>query len=120
MNSIALIAIDSLLGLLFIGSGYFLWKSLRGIIPQTLSVSDEVFMARFEEDAKHNLFWKALFRFYHGEIEYAVFFRRRLGRVLYRAHIMLLRLDNWVFAKYNRIRSTSGAEGDVRDSEKEG
>jgi len=119
MNSIAFIAIDSLLGLLFLASAYALWKSLRGVIPQALSVSDEAFMARFEEDAKKNLFWKALFRFYHGEIEYAVFFRRRLGRVLYRSHIMLLRLDNWVFAKYNRVRSAGGESGTGESEEEE-
>ena len=105
MTSIALILADILSGILFLASGVFLWRFVRDRIPQALAIPDETILERFREDAKKNRLWTLPLKVLYEEVHFWKFLRLYRARMLYRIHIRLLRLDNRVLAKYNRLKS---------------
>ena len=112
MTSIVLILADVLSGILFLASGVFLWRFVRDRIPQALAIPDETILERFREDAKKNRLWTLPLKVLYEEVHFWKFLRLYRARMFYRIHIRLLRLDNRVLARYNRLKSESeeGAE----------
>src|SRR3989344_3537377 len=114
MTSIVLILADVLSGILFLASGVFLWRFVRDRIPQALAIPDETILERFREDAKKNRLWTLPLKVLYEEVHFWKFLRLYRARMFYRIHIRLLRLDNRVLARYNRLKSES--EGGAEDS----
>lgn len=110
MTNITLILTDVLSGILFFASGVFLWRFVREKIPQALLIPDETILERFREDAKKNRLWTLPLKVLYEEVHFWKFLRLYRARMLYRIHIRLLRLDNRVLAKYNRLKN-EGEEG---------
>ncbi len=104
MSQILLIAADAVSGLLFVGSGVLLWKVVRQKIPDVRRIPDEFILERYREDAKKHALWTLPLKLLYDDVEYQDFFRRYRARWWYRIHISLLRMDNRVLAKYNRLR----------------
>lgn len=114
MTTVLWIAGDAILGVLFLGSGYFLLRFIREKVPQARDISDEVILDRYAEDSKDNRIWTLPLKVRSGEAEYREFFRLYQAKLLYRIHIWLLRVDNRVFATYNRLRGKD--ESDTNSS----
>ena len=112
MTSIALILADVLSGILFLASGVFLWRFVRERIPQALAIPDETILERFREDAKKNRLWTLPLKVLYEEVHFWKFLHLYRARMFYRIHIRLLRLDNRVLAKYNRLKSVNGEAAD--------
>ncbi|KKW18536.1 MAG: hypothetical protein A2131_00630 [Candidatus Sungbacteria bacterium GWC2_49_10] len=112
MTSIALILADVFSGILFLASGVFLWRFLRERIPQALAIPDEIILERFREDAKKNRLWTLPLKVLYEEVHFWKFLRLYWARILYRIHIRLLRLDNRILAKYNRLKNEGEEEAE--------
>jgi len=112
MTSIALILADVFSGILFLASGVFLWRFLRERIPQALAIPDEIILERFREDAKKNRLWTLPLKVLYEEVHFWKFLRLYWARILYRIHIRLLRLDNRILAKYNRLKNEGEKEAE--------
>jgi hypothetical protein len=113
MNSILWIFVDSLSGVLFLGTGYLLWGFLREKVPQALLIPDGVIFERYSEDVRKNKLWILPLKVFSGEIQYGEFFRQYSAKILYRIHISLLRMDNRIFATYNKVRSPGDTTEDT-------
>ena len=112
MTSIVLILADVLSGILFLASGVFLWRFVRDRIPQALAIPDETILERFREDAKKNRLWTLPLKVLYEEVHFWKFLRLYRARMLYRIHIRLLRLDNRILAKYNRLKNEGEEEAE--------
>src|SRR3989338_2435693 len=112
MTSIALILADVFSGILFLASGVFLLRFLRERIPQALAIPDEIILERFREDAKKNRLWTLPLKVLYEEVHFWKFLRLYWARILYRIHIRLLRLDNRILAKYNRLKNEGEEEAE--------
>ena len=110
MTSTIWIIADALGGILFFGSGFYLWKFLRVHMPMARGIPDELILEWFREDAKKHKLWTLPLRPLYEEVEYREFFRTYRGRLLYRLHIGLLRLDNRILAKYNQLRGVQNED----------
>src|SRR3989344_1122525 len=98
--------------ILFLASGVFLWRFLRERIPQALAIPDEIILERFREDAKKNRLWTLPLKVLYEEVHFWKFLRLYWALILYRIHIRLLRLDNRILAKYNRLKNEGEKEAE--------
>src|SRR3989344_8847141 len=106
MTLIIWIIADVLAGVVFVASGFYLWRFLRVHMPMAREIPDELILEWFREDAKKHKLWTLPLRPLYEKVKYREFFRTYRGRLLYRMHIGLLRLDNRIIAKYNQVRRT--------------
>jgi len=96
--------IDITLALIFLVSLFTLWYRISIKIPELVAIPDEVITARLEENSARIRLFLLRFKIFYREGQYKIIFWKFLGKVLYRLHIILLRLDNGISAMLKRIR----------------
>lgn len=96
---------DFTLLLIFLGSLTLLWQVVSQKIPQLVAIPDHVIITRLHEDsAKYRLFLLQLKTFYI-EQKYKEVFWRFAGKVLYKVHLYLLRIDNKIDLVLKKVRA---------------
>lgn len=94
--------------LIFLAGAGGLWYKITQKIPELVAIPDQVITERMHEDsAKIRLFLLHLKTFYR-EAKYKDVFLKVVGRALYKLHIVVLRIDNFVVRILQKIK-TSGA-----------
>lgn len=93
-----------ILAIIFIVSTYLFWYSISQKIPEIVAIPDHVITERLhEESAKIRLFLLHLKSFYRTG-KYKEVFWKYFSKILYRLHIVLLKIDNGVMALLKKTR----------------
>ncbi|MBI3443004.1 MAG: hypothetical protein HY007_04520 [Candidatus Sungbacteria bacterium] len=103
--------IDILLGIIFVGSSFTLWYRISEKIPYVVAIHDEVITQRLHENsARFRIFLLHVKTFYKEEY-YRNLFWNFLGKIVYKLHIMVLRIDNALLGFLKKIRARDGLAG---------
>ncbi|MFY9463371.1 MAG: hypothetical protein WAP52_04275 [Candidatus Sungiibacteriota bacterium] len=100
--------------ILFIGSVGVLWHRISEKIPELVAIPDEVIVARLHEDSARVRIFLLHAKTFWREPRYREPFWRFCEKICYRAHIVLLRMDNGLMALAKKVRGYAGianAEG---------
>lgn len=99
---------DALLVVAFVGSIGVLWYRVSQKIPELVAIPDEVIVQRLHEDsARVRVFLLNLKRWWREE-QYREPMWRFCEKIVYRLHILLLRVDNGMVALLKKVRSIGG------------
>lgn len=102
---------DIALGIVFFGSICMLWYRMSEKIPQVIAIPDEVITQRLHEhSARFRIFLLHAKTFYKEEY-YRNLFWNFLGKILYRLHIFVLRMDNGLIRLLKKVRAHNGFSG---------
>ncbi len=97
--------IDVIFAIIFLASIVTLWYRVSVKIPELVAIPDMVITERLQQDsAKMRLFLLRLKSLYH-ERRITETFYRFLAKILYRLHIMILRLDNSLVSYLKKMHS---------------
>lgn len=88
--------VDTALILILIASLFILWYRISVKIPELVAIPDEVITARLEEDSARLRIFALRLKSYWKEGRYNEWLWKYFSKGLYRFHILLLRLDNWI------------------------
>lgn len=103
--------IDILLGIIFAGSSFALWCRISEKIPHVVAIHDEVITQRLHENsARFRIFLLHVKTFYKEEYYHNLFWNF-LGKIVYKLHIMVLRIDNAFLRFLKKIRARDGLAG---------
>lgn len=103
--------IDILLGIIFVGSCFFLWYRISEKIPEVVAIHDEVITQRLHENsARLRIFLLHVKTFYKEEYYHNLFWNF-LGKIFYKLHIFVLRIDNSLLGFLKKIRRRDGLVG---------
>lgn len=95
-------------GIVFIGSCFMFWYCISGKIPHVVAIHDDVITQRLHEDsARFRLFLLHAKTFYKEEYYHAVFWNF-LGKIFYKLHIFVLKIDNSLMMLLKKIRMRGG------------
>ena len=99
--------IDIILGLVFTASLYILWQRVTRKIPELAAIPDKEVSVLLEENTAklYRLILHVFhFRIFYRERHYQDKFWNFAVKVIFRVHILLLRLDNGLMGILKRIR----------------
>lgn len=112
--------IDILLGLMFVSSGIILWSRIARKLPEVAMIPHTVITEelatsrrRFHIVILHILHFRTLYQGRH----YQDRFWQVIAKMVYRVHILLLRMDNSLVNVLRRVRAVSEAESKVETGE---
>ena len=98
-----------------VGTG-ILWHRISHKIPELIAIPDEVIVARLNEDSARVRIFLLHFRTFWREPRYQEAFWRFCEKMLYRIHIVLMRVDNGLAVLLRKVRSHAGvAAGIVKE-----
>ncbi len=103
----------------FLVSGYLLWSLLSQKIPQLVAIPDQVITERLHEDSAKLRLFLLHFKTFYREKKYQHYLWRHLGKVLYRLHLILLKVDNGVATLLKSIRARGIMISGVQEIAKE-
>ncbi|MBI4224769.1 MAG: hypothetical protein HY617_00405 [Candidatus Sungbacteria bacterium] len=103
--------IDILLGIIFVGSCYMIWHRISEKIPQVVAIPDEVITQRLHENSARLRIFLLHFKTFYKEEYYLNLFWSFWGKVFYKLHIFVLRLDNYIISILKKIRARNGFSG---------
>lgn len=105
--------IDILLGLIFVSSGIILWSRIARKMPEVAMIPHTVITEqlatsrrRFHIVLLHILHFRTLYREHH----YQDRFWQIIAKIVYRMHILLLRMDNRLVGILRRVRAAPEVE----------
>lgn len=100
-----MIIIDIAFALIFFVGVFGLWYRISQKIPELVAIPDQVIVERLHEDsAKVRLFILHIKTFYK-EAKYKEVFWKIFGKMLYKLHIAILRIDNSIVRVLKRIKT---------------
>ena len=103
--------IDITLLLIFLAGLGGLWYKVTQKIPELVAIPDQVITERLHEDsARVRIFILHLKTFYR-EARYKEVFLKIAGRALYKLHIAVLRVDNFLTRLLQKIKTTGAFNG---------
>lgn len=103
------------LAILAIAGTGILWHRISHKIPELVAIPDEVIITRLNDDSAQVRIFLLHLRTFWREPRYQKAFWRFCEKMLYRAHIVLMRTDNGLAALLRRIRNHAGvATGTIR------
>ncbi len=103
--------IDITLLLIFLAGAGGLWYKVTQKIPELVAIPDSVITERLQEDsAKVRIFLLHLKTFYR-EAKYKEIFLKIVGRALYKFHIIVLRIDNFLVRLLQKIKTAGAFNG---------
>lgn len=106
-----MLLIDIVFAIIFFGGVFGLWYRVTQKIPELVAIPDQVIVERLHEDsAKIRLFILHIKTFYK-EAKYKEVFWKIAGKVLYKFHIAVLRIDNSVVRVLKRIKTAGVLNG---------
>ena len=91
--------------ILFAGSVGVLWHRISEKIPELVAIPDEVIVARLHEDSARVRIFLIHARTFWREPRYRESFWHFCEKICYRAHIVLLRMDNGLMAVAKKVRA---------------
>ncbi len=103
--------IDILLGIVFVGSCFALWYRLSEKIPQVVAIHDEVITQRLHENSARLRIFLLHFKTFYKEEYYHNLFWNFLGKVCYKLHIFVLKIDNALVGFLKKLRARDGLAG---------
>jgi len=103
--------IDIFLGIIFFGSCFALWYRVSEKIPHVVAIHDEVITQRLHENSARLRIFLLHFKTFYKEEYYHNLFWNFLGKVFYKLHIFILRLDNYIVLILKKIRAHNGYAG---------
>lgn len=106
---------------IFMVSTYILWYSISQKIPEIVAIPDRVITERLhEESAKIRLFLLHLKSFYRTG-KYKEVFWKYFSKVLYRLHIIILKIDNGIIAllKKTRVQGVAATQDTIKNENDE-
>ena len=99
---------DALLSVAFVGSAGVLWYRISQRIPELVAIPDEVIVERLHEDsARIRVFLLNLKRWWREE-QYRRPLWKFCEKIIYRLHILLLRVDNGTVGLLKKVRVLGG------------
>lgn len=98
-------AIDISLGIVFLASIFILWYRVSLKIPELIAVPDQVITARFQEDSARLRLFVLHIKTYYKEEKYKPVFWKFIGKMIYRLHLILLKLDNGAVSLLKKVRA---------------
>ncbi len=102
--------IDITLGIIFFGSIAVLWRQVSVKFPELAAITDEVIAERLHNDSsKVRVFLYHAVTLYRDR-RFRVMVRDFIGKIFYRIHILLLRIDNGVVSLIKKIRANGSFE----------
>ena len=99
------------LGIVFFGSCFALWYRLSEKIPQVVAIHDEVITQRLHENSARLRIFLLHFKTFYKEEYYHNLFWNFLGKVCYKLHIFVLKIDNALIGFLKKIRTRDGLAG---------
>ena len=103
--------IDVILGIVFLGSAFTLWCLVSQKIPGAVAIHDEVITQRLHENSARLRIFLLHFKTFYKEEYYHNLFWNFLGKIFYKLHIFILRIDNGLIGFLKKIRSRGGFAG---------
>lgn len=101
--------LDSILGLIFVSSTFYLWYRVSAKLPELIAIPDQVITERFHEDSARLRLFLLNIKTWYREQHYQEAFWVIYTKVLYKLHIFLMRLDNGIVALLKRVRENGRA-----------
>lgn len=92
------------LSALFMGSLWAIQNRIARKIPELVAIPDQVITQRFQEDSARLRLFILHFKAFYRERRYRRHLANFVERTLYRFHLLLLRLDNFVVSHMKRSR----------------
>lgn len=99
------------LGIVFFGSCFALWYRISEKIPQVVAIHDEVITQRLHENSARLRIFLLHFKTFYKEEYYHNLFWNFLGKICYKLHIAVLRIDNALLGFLKKIRARGGLAG---------
>lgn len=100
-----------LLGGIFVASAFALWYRISEKIPELVAIHDTIITQRLHEDSAKLRLFLLYFKTFYKEEYYLNIFWNFLGKMCYRAHIAVLRIDNGLVGFLKKIRARGGFAG---------
>ena len=95
-------------GILFFGSCFALWYRISQKIPEVVAIHDDVITQRLHEDSARLRIFLLHFKTFYKEAYYHNVFWNFLGKIFYKLHIFVLRIDNSLIGVLKKIRIRGG------------
>jgi hypothetical protein len=99
------------LGILFFGSCFLLWYRISEKIPHVVAIHDDVITQRLHESSARLRIFLLHFKTFYKEEYYHNIFWNFLGKVFYKLHIFLLKIDNALVGLLKKVRAHNGFGG---------
>lgn len=104
------------LAILAIAGAGILWHRISHKIPELVAIPDEVIITRLNDDSAQVRIFLLHLRTFWREPRYQEAFWRFCEKMLYRAHIVLMRTDNGLAVLLRRVRNHAGvAAGAIQE-----
>ena len=103
--------IDLFLGIIFLGSCFALWYRISQKIPEVIAIHDDVITQRLHENSARFRIFFLHFKTFYKEEYYRSIFWNFLGKIFYKIHILILRIDNSLIGVLKKIRTRGGLAG---------
>lgn len=100
--------IDGFLLALFAVGFFTLWYKVSLKLPELIAIPDPVITTRLREDSAKWRMRLIHFRSLLKDQRYKESFRNFFGKILYRIHIVLLRIDNGIVSLLKRTKANGG------------
>ena len=102
---------DIILGIIFVGSSFWLWYFVSQRLPRLVSIPDHVVTERLEAHSGKFRLFLLNFRVFWHKGEHWELLRSFIAKTLQKFHIVLLRLDNGVVALQKKLKQNENGGG---------
>ena len=106
-----MIAIDLIFVLIFLVGVVGLWYRITQKIPELVAIPDQVITERLHEDSAQVRLFILHLKVFYKEARYKDFFYSFAGKLLYKLHIIILRMDNAVVWFLKRTKAAGALSG---------
>lgn len=104
---------DVILGVIFVGSSFWLWYFVSQRLPRLVSIPDHVVTERLEAHSGRFRLFLLNFRVFWQKGEHWELLRDFTVKTLHKFHIVLLRLDNGVVALQKKLKQNGNGDEDA-------
>ena len=96
-------------GIVFGGSCFTLWYGISRKIPEVVAIHDDVITQRLHEDSARLRIFLLHFKTFYKEAYYHTIFWNFFGKIFYKLHIFILKIDNALVSFLKKIRRHGGS-----------
>lgn len=103
--------IDIAFAIIFFVGVFGLWYRITQKIPELVAIPDQVITERLHEDSAQVRLFVLHLKTFYKEARYKDIFYGFLGKLLYKLHIVILRIDNAVVQTLKGVKTTGAING---------
>lgn len=106
-----MILIDLVFAIIFFVGVFGLWYRITQKIPELVAIPDQVITERLHEDSAQVRLFVLHLKTFYKEARYKDIFYGFLEKLLYKLHIVILRIDNAVVRVLKGVKTTGAING---------